>query len=113
MVFVPRERLGPPPRSLAADAHDCIMVRMNETTSSSIPHRIQGCGAKIAHVMAGSPLIVLSEHRVLTTGRRRLTRVVDRRRPSPQTPQTEEQEERVFRVAKFALDNWGPIQGSG
>jgi hypothetical protein len=30
MVFVPRERMGPPPRSLAADAHDCIMVRIVE-----------------------------------------------------------------------------------
>ena len=113
MVFVPRERLGPPPRSLAADAHDCIMVRMNETTSSSIPHRIQGCGAKIAHVMAGSPLIVLSEHRVLTTGRRRLNSCGRSAPAVARRPQTEEQEERVYRVAKFALDNWGPIQGLG
>lgn len=27
--------MGPPPRSLAADAHDCIMVWMIETSSSS------------------------------------------------------------------------------
>ena len=26
MAFVPRERMDSPPRSLAADAHDCIMV---------------------------------------------------------------------------------------
>ena len=26
MVFEPRFRKGPPPRSFAADAHDCIMV---------------------------------------------------------------------------------------
>src|SRR5213080_1336957 len=26
MVFEPRFRMGPPPRSFAADAHDCIMV---------------------------------------------------------------------------------------
>ena len=32
-------RLGPPPRSFAADAHDCIMVRSLWT------YRIQGCGA--------------------------------------------------------------------
>ena len=32
---------GPPPRSFAADAHDCIMVRSRWT------YRIQGCGAMI------------------------------------------------------------------
>jgi hypothetical protein len=26
MVLEPRFRMGPPPRSFAADAHDCIMV---------------------------------------------------------------------------------------
>src|SRR4029450_10828257 len=26
MVFAPRFRMGPPPRSFAADAHDCIVV---------------------------------------------------------------------------------------
>jgi len=31
--------MGPPPRSFAADAHACIMVRVTAT------HRIQGCGA--------------------------------------------------------------------
>src|SRR5258708_40367791 len=33
--------MGPPPRSFAADAHDCIMVRLLWT------YRIQGCGAMI------------------------------------------------------------------
>jgi hypothetical protein len=27
MVLTPVSRMGPPPRSFAADAHDCIMVR--------------------------------------------------------------------------------------
>jgi hypothetical protein len=27
MAFVPRVRMGPPPRSFAADAYDCIMVQ--------------------------------------------------------------------------------------
>src|SRR3954451_8713981 len=27
MVLTPFSRMGPPPRSFAADAHDCIMVR--------------------------------------------------------------------------------------
>jgi len=39
MAFVPPLRMGPPPRSLAADAHACIMVRITAI------HRIQGCGA--------------------------------------------------------------------
>ncbi len=29
MAFMPRNRIGPPPRSFAADAHDCIMVRVS------------------------------------------------------------------------------------
>jgi hypothetical protein len=28
MVFEPRFRMGPPPRSFAADAYDCIMVQI-------------------------------------------------------------------------------------
>jgi hypothetical protein len=40
--FEPVSRMGPPPRSFAADAHDCIMVRSLRT------YRIQGCGAMIA-----------------------------------------------------------------
>ena len=42
MVLKPVSRMGPPPRSFAADAHDCIMVRSRRT------YRIQGCGAMIA-----------------------------------------------------------------
>ena len=41
MVLTPVSRMGPPPRSFAADAHDCIMVRFRWT------YRIQGCGAMI------------------------------------------------------------------
>jgi hypothetical protein len=40
-VLAPVSRMGPPPRSFAADAHDCIMVRSRWT------YRIQGCGAMI------------------------------------------------------------------
>jgi len=39
MAVMPLLRMGPPPRSFAADAHACIMVWVNAT------HRIQGCGA--------------------------------------------------------------------
>ena len=42
MVLTPVSRMGPPPRSFAADAHDCIMVRSIST------YRIQVCGAMIA-----------------------------------------------------------------
>jgi hypothetical protein len=28
MAFAPRERMVPPPRNYAADAHECIMVRV-------------------------------------------------------------------------------------
>src|ERR1700746_3096143 len=38
-VLKPVSRMGPPPRSFAADAHDCIMVRSLRT------YRIQGCGS--------------------------------------------------------------------
>jgi hypothetical protein len=39
--LTPLSRMGPPPRSFAADAHDCIMARSLST------YRIQGCGAMI------------------------------------------------------------------
>src|SRR5271168_680282 len=39
MAAMPALRMGPPPRSFAADAHACIMVWVTTT------HRIQGCGA--------------------------------------------------------------------
>lgn len=49
MVLTPVSRMGPPPRSFAADAHDCIMVRSLWT------YRIQGCGAMIRAPLASSP----------------------------------------------------------
>ena len=71
--------MGPPPRSLAADAHDCIMARMLERPLDHPPNtRLWRDGR---HVMAGSPLIVLSAQ-AFVAGRRRLTRIVDRRRPA-------------------------------
>src|SRR5204863_8199384 len=36
-------RMGPPPRSLTAEANGCFMVRVPHG-----PNRIQGCGASIA-----------------------------------------------------------------
>ena len=50
MAFVPPLRMGPPPRSLAADAHACIMVRVTAI------HRIQGCGASPSCPDSEAPL---------------------------------------------------------
>jgi hypothetical protein len=50
MVLTPVSRLGPPPRSFAADAHDCIMVRSLWT------YRIQGCGASALVPRQRAPL---------------------------------------------------------
>src|SRR5271169_3908142 len=51
---MPTGRMDPPLRSFAADAHDCIMVRVLG------PNRIQGCGATEPRPKAGSPLIVIA-----------------------------------------------------
>src|SRR6266852_1842723 len=53
MVLKPVSRMGPPPRSFAADAHDCIMVRSLRT------YRIQGCGAMIRARWQSSTLIIV------------------------------------------------------
>src|SRR5262245_66004374 len=53
MVLKPVSRMGPPPRSFAADAHDCIMVRLLRT------YRIQGCGAMIRARWQAPPLIIV------------------------------------------------------
>src|ERR1700719_4251367 len=49
-------RLGPPPRSFAADAHACIMVRVTAA------HRIQGCGASSSRPTASSPRMRHPDH---------------------------------------------------
>ena len=54
MAIEPFVRMGPPPRSLAAEANDCFMV-----WSQHGANRIQGCGAIFAP-MAGSPRFVRS-----------------------------------------------------
>src|SRR6516162_8216930 len=53
MAFVPRKRMGPPPWSFAADAHDCIMVWVLGPTEYKV------VGDWYAHSNAGSPLIVI------------------------------------------------------
>jgi hypothetical protein len=40
MAYVPRKRMGPPPRSFAADAHDCIMVRVLGPTEYKVVARL-------------------------------------------------------------------------
>ena len=48
MAFAPRFRMGPPPRSFAADAHDCIVV----STPGSAEYKFV---ARDARPMASSP----------------------------------------------------------
>src|SRR5216683_6396613 len=69
MVLKPVSRMGPPPRSFAADAHDCIMVRSLRT------YRIQGCGAMIRARWQSSP----SDHRPDYNQRGRRARACQRR----------------------------------
>src|SRR5260370_35395683 len=40
MAFVPRKRMGPPPGSFAADAHECIMVRVPGPTEYKVVARL-------------------------------------------------------------------------
>ena len=39
MVLTPVSRMGPPPRSFAVDAHDCIMVRSLRPTEYKVVAR--------------------------------------------------------------------------
>jgi len=39
MVLTPVSRMGPPPRSFAPDAHDCIMVRSHGPTEYKVAAR--------------------------------------------------------------------------
>ena len=50
MALMPLCRLGPPPRSLAADAHACIMGM------GLAAHRIQGCGTSLLVPRQRAPL---------------------------------------------------------
>jgi hypothetical protein len=56
LASTPPLRMGPPPRSFAADAHACIMVRVTAT------HRIQGCGASASCPTASSPRMCHPDH---------------------------------------------------
>ena len=40
MAVMPRGRMGPPLRSFAADAHDCIMVRVLGPTEYKVVARL-------------------------------------------------------------------------
>ena len=52
MALTPSQRMGPPPRNLAVDAHGCIMVR------SAPDPRIQECRRDAPRPLAGSPRII-------------------------------------------------------
>ena len=53
MASMPSNRMGPPPRSFAADAHDCIMVRIQMDLPNTSLRR------ETSRAMAGSPRFVL------------------------------------------------------
>ena len=54
LAFTPTGRMGPPLRSFAADAHDCIMVRVLGPTGYKVVARLNRAPK------AGSPLIVIA-----------------------------------------------------
>jgi hypothetical protein len=51
MVIEPFVRMGPPPRSLAAEANDCLMVRLPRGATE---YKV---AARSSRAMAGSPRI--------------------------------------------------------
>jgi hypothetical protein len=53
MALMPTERMGPPARSFAADAHDCIMVRIQTDRPHTSLWREERCAP-----MASSPRII-------------------------------------------------------
>ena len=79
--------MGPPPRSLAADAHGCIMGRMLEDLleTSHTEYKVVARLIATAGRLASDCLVRAAS----VDGRRRLTRVVDRRRPSIDAPNRE------------------------
>jgi len=64
LALMPLCRLGLPPRSLAVDAHTCIMVRVLEA------HRIQGCRREFLRGYCGLPSVSSSRpHRACQRAR--------------------------------------------
>src|ERR1700731_2281273 len=108
MASTPRERMGPPSRSLAADAHGCIMDRILEDTSSTI-HRIQGCGA-MAPPRAGSTQIVSCAGVCREAVGARIAGV-DRRRPLDRRTRKTEQVERRTMWPNHRLTTKAPYKG--
>src|SRR6478609_8468018 len=53
LAFTPNGRMGPPLRSFAADAHDCIMVQVLRPSGYKVVARFE------PRPKAGSPLIVI------------------------------------------------------
>src|SRR5216683_7219363 len=68
MACTPSQRMGPPPRSFAADAHDCIMVEVR--TGPTEYKCVARCSAPDGELPSDRPAPSFS----LSTGCRRLTR---------------------------------------
>jgi hypothetical protein len=104
--------MGPPLRNFAADAHDCIMVEVHEDQPNTRLWRVD------PHPEGEFPLGSHDPMPGLSTGRRRLTRVVDRRRPVDRPRPNARPERNVCNMPRKpnsierALDKECPIQAT-
>jgi hypothetical protein len=67
MVIEPFVRMGPPPRSLAAEANDCFMVRTRRVQPNTRLRR------EISRATAGSPRVVCDPSHGIQPDHRRNT----------------------------------------
>src|SRR5450631_505814 len=133
MAFVPRKRMGPPPRSFAADAHDCIMVRVLGPTEYKVVARLIRAPARglpsdrhpdrieRAAVLGAVKVGLASAERVERLVRRptltaptragfAILRVGTKKRDSRSNKETDQESKTT---ALKPLDNKSPIQGRG
>jgi len=81
LAFVPIGRMGPPLRSFAADAHDCIMVRVLGPTGYKVVARLIAPASGLPsdrHSDCGKRAVVLEAARLVRRHERSLDRDEDR-----------------------------------